>query len=921
MKRTTEAVAAAFQRSVKEGSISSSSAAAQAKAPTASAPKAAVNPSEPPAKRARRRASLLPDPSRDDGIISFDNGDLNLDVDEATVDTVASLMLGRISGASGLTTDEAIALPIVGLEPQKAELEAFLTNVTTAAENNSLLLVGPQGSGRHSALRAALKSVAQQFYAARAALEDDASASADIPYRLVWLQGSSLNDDSAALREISRQLAVDVRSAGGVGASGSSALGAASGDEQAAGGDDNDDSATAGVHASPSHVAWAPIPAAPAPAAAAASVVTSAANMMTSPLRALRDKAKHLWPSLTTYAHSAAGGDSETAARAIAVGAAAAESLMPGAARRAQEAAAAAEALRLTAAGDDADDDDNVGGAVADENGDWDALSGSLATGTGGGSSSRRGSLAIGAGSSVLGASTSPGAAAGGASVAVRSRGRGWRGRGRGGTPDRRHTNSSSSGGGASSPAAGAGAITPFSASRRGGGGASAALVSTPGGSTALGGSSFALSQTRHGLNKNAFESHLQFVVSSLKEGRHGGVPVFIIVDEFDQFARKTKQTLLYNLLDLTQDAKVHLAIIGLTTRLDVLQLLEKRLKSRFSHRQLLFTHPGRADLRSLCEAALALPLPLAQALPPAYVAAWASGASACVVHPRTVSLCDVIYRSGNRLGARNLLDWLGLLLAQICGETPIPSPDLLPDEALTASVIRAAPSHALRQGALTSLSLTEVILLSAMAHIELRHRGSAGSGYGEGGPQYNFSMVYHEVASRFKGTSASTVRQAAQQQQQQQQQANNSDGAGAGGGGGSRAPSPSPPSSSSSLSASDALSGNVLSMYHVEAPVALRCFEALLTADLVRFVPRSSAAADGKAGSSGAGGGPSSSSAASSHYFTDLTRDRCDLAHQPCLLLLEPDALLAAVKAGTLPQLPSDVRHWVLKGAQFAPT
>lgn len=42
----------------------------------------------------------------------------------------------------------------------------------------------------------------------------------------------------------------------------------------------------------------------------------------------------------------------------------------------------------------------------------------------------------------------------------------------------------------------------------------------------------------------------------------------------------------------MTDLNSVQIAIIGLTPRLDVVDLLEKRLKSRFSHRQVLFLHP-----------------------------------------------------------------------------------------------------------------------------------------------------------------------------------------------------------------------------------------------------------------------------------------------------------------------------------------
>lgn len=52
-------------------------------------------------------------------------------------------------------------------------------------------------------------------------------------------------------------------------------------------------------------------------------------------------------------------------------------------------------------------------------------------------------------------------------------------------------------------------------------------------------------------------------------------------------FAQQPKQTLLYNLFDAAQSAQNPMAVIGLTCRLDALDLLEKRVKSRFSHRQI----------------------------------------------------------------------------------------------------------------------------------------------------------------------------------------------------------------------------------------------------------------------------------------------------------------------------------------------
>lgn len=62
---------------------------------------------------------------------------------------------------------------------------------------------------------------------------------------------------------------------------------------------------------------------------------------------------------------------------------------------------------------------------------------------------------------------------------------------------------------------------------------------------------------------------------------------VIIVLDEFDLFTTHPRQTLLYNLFDIAQSKKAPIAVIGCSTRMDVVDCLEKRVKSRFSHRWL----------------------------------------------------------------------------------------------------------------------------------------------------------------------------------------------------------------------------------------------------------------------------------------------------------------------------------------------
>ncbi|KAB1278944.1 Origin recognition complex subunit 4 [Camelus dromedarius] len=85
-----------------------------------------------------------------------------------------------------------------------------------------------------------------------------------------------------------------------------------------------------------------------------------------------------------------------------------------------------------------------------------------------------------------------------------------------------------------------------------------------------------------------SFAENLSFLLEALKKGdRTSSCPVIFILDEFDLFAHHKNQTLLYNLFDISQSAQTPVAVIGLTCRLDILELLEKRVKSRFSHRQI----------------------------------------------------------------------------------------------------------------------------------------------------------------------------------------------------------------------------------------------------------------------------------------------------------------------------------------------
>lgn len=79
--------------------------------------------------------------------------------------------------------------------------------------------------------------------------------------------------------------------------------------------------------------------------------------------------------------------------------------------------------------------------------------------------------------------------------------------------------------------------------------------------------------------------------ISQTEEGVTSRAVVFVI-DEFDMFALHPRQTLLYNLFDIAQARKAPIAVVGCTTRLNVVEMLEKRVKSRFSHRHVFLPPP-----------------------------------------------------------------------------------------------------------------------------------------------------------------------------------------------------------------------------------------------------------------------------------------------------------------------------------------
>ncbi|TPX69357.1 hypothetical protein CcCBS67573_g06884 [Chytriomyces confervae] len=100
----------------------------------------------------------------------------------------------------------------------------------------------------------------------------------------------------------------------------------------------------------------------------------------------------------------------------------------------------------------------------------------------------------------------------------------------------------------------------------------------------------------------------LKFVIETLNSGSKENVPVVFILEEFDLFALHPKQSLLYTLFDIAQTCVNPVLVIGASQRQDCIELLEKRVKSRFSHRILFTRAPNTVeDLMELIRHAVTL--------------------------------------------------------------------------------------------------------------------------------------------------------------------------------------------------------------------------------------------------------------------------------------------------------------------------
>ncbi|NXS44170.1 ORC4 protein, partial [Balaeniceps rex] len=214
-----------------------------------------------------------------------------------------------------------------------------------------------------------------------------------------------------------------------------------------------------------------------------------------------------------------------------------------------------------------------------------------------------------------------------------------------------------------------------------------------------------------------SFAENLAFLLEALRKGdRTGSCPVLFILDEFDLFVHHKNQTLLYNLFDISQSAQ--------TPVTDILELLEKRVKSRFSHRQiyLMNSFDFKQYIRIFKEQ-LFLP---AEFPDESFAQKWNNNVQHLSEDKSVQDMLQNLFHYTKDLRSLHLL--LMLAVSNVTVHHPL----------ITASDLHEASKQYRmdsRANIVHGLSVLEICLIIAMKHLNDVYEGEP----------FNFQMVYNE--------------------------------------------------------------------------------------------------------------------------------------------------------------------------------
>ncbi|XP_071491092.1 origin recognition complex subunit 4-like [Diadema antillarum] len=235
-----------------------------------------------------------------------------------------------------------------------------------------------------------------------------------------------------------------------------------------------------------------------------------------------------------------------------------------------------------------------------------------------------------------------------------------------------------------------------------------------------------------------SFAENLAFLLQSLKTDSSGAQSILFVLDEFDLFAHHKNQTLLYNLFDVCQSAQTPITVIGITCRLDVVELLEKRVKSRFSHRQIhVFNTLTFDQYCDVFRQTLALPPSFSHK---EFAREWNKHVG---ILTDDTTVCDILRKTYDLdKSVRSLFDLMLLPISRISSDHPtINGLHLLESRKVHSADSKSAMLH--------GVSVLQLCLIIAMRHLTELYEGDP----------FNFEMVFNEY-QKFIQKKSHTVQQ-----------------------------------------------------------------------------------------------------------------------------------------------------------------
>ncbi|KAJ6599038.1 origin recognition complex subunit 4 C-terminus-domain-containing protein [Mycena vulgaris] len=222
--------------------------------------------------------------------------------------------------------------------------------------------------------------------------------------------------------------------------------------------------------------------------------------------------------------------------------------------------------------------------------------------------------------------------------------------------------------------------------------------------------------------------------------------PTIVILDAFDLFAQHPRQSLLYCLLDTVQSCRAGagskgIAVIGMTTRVDTVNLLEKRVKSRFSGRMLRTAPPSQSQgwvglTRAMLCSRIKNHLELDELGD--WQQQWEAGVRSFLDDEATLSVLNETFSVTKDV--RVLARLLTSVALQLTPSSPFPTSSQIVS---AAAIQRSRP----RFSTLHTLPYPSICLLIACVHAETA-----------GHPTFTFEMLYEKVRDQIRISTSAPV-------------------------------------------------------------------------------------------------------------------------------------------------------------------